>query len=601
MKNNDDASLKNIIISIIVLVAALLIKSETLTFYTLFITYILMSYKIIITGIKEFLKKDFINQDFWISFITIYLILLNKVFEAYVVVLVYHVLSITILMITEYVKKKSLSLTTLKCDYANIYIKSKLKKVIVENVKVGDRILVKKGERVPLDGIIVSGRSILDVSMIPGERLSVDSNTKDRIVSGSLNIKEDIKIRVTSDYKNSTIKRIKDLISVASTKKSNIEKRYSKVLNIYNYILILFALVYLLTPNSSAYIALSIIILSMFNSLIMSIPITFNIGLGKLIKNSILYKENKVIETLEKTKIAMLSSVGVVTEGKYKISKVTPLKVSENVLLKYVSHAELNSNHKIAKGILKNYNKKIDKKIIKGFKEFESLGVIATVGSKKVLVGSYNFITQNNIKVKRITSPNTVIYVALNDVYSGYIILKDNLKENAKDFNNNLISEGFKKVVLVSGSSIKLLAKKLNITDNHSDLSEDEKLELLYKLKGKKRKKIMYIGDYLFDRKILGTADVSVSFSNIESDEDIEASDIIIVDNDINKVNYLVNLSKDLLKTIRINVLFSVISKIIILLLLVMNLINIPIVLFSELLIVIITCLHSGTILINKN
>ena len=477
-------------------------------------------------------------------------------------------------------RKSVASLMDIRPDYANLYRDKKTERVDPNKVKVGDIILIKPGEKIPLDGIVVEGSSTLNTLALTGEAVPKSVSVNDEVLSGCINNEGILKVKVTKEFGESTVSKILDLVENASSRKSKSENFISKFAKYYTPIVVIIAILLALIPplltdtnfKTWLYRALSFLVVSCPCALVISIPLSFFAGIGASSKIGVLVKGSNYLEALANTEIVVCDKTGTLTEGIFKVQKVNAIDYSKEDLLKYTSYAENYSNHPIALSIKEAYGKDINEKLVTKTKEIKGKGVIAKVESKEVLVGNEKLMEEYNIDYKKSNDIGTIIYIAIDNKYAGSIIISDKIKEDAykavKEFRRNNV----KKIVMLTGDReeiSKKVSKELKLDSYYAELLPQDKVKKVETLMQEKSidGKLVFIGDGINDAPVLALSDIGVAMGGLGSDAAIEAADIVIMTDEPSKLANAIKISKKTMQIVKENIIFAITVKILVLLL----------------------------------
>jgi Cd2+/Zn2+-exporting ATPase len=479
-------------------------------------------------------------------------------------------------------RKSISSLMDIRPDYANIEKDGKIEKVDPDEVKIGDIIIVKTGEKIPLDGVVVEGRSSLDTMALTGESVPRVVKTKDEVLSGCINKDGLLKIRVTKEFGESTVSKILDLVENASSKKSKSENFITKFAKYYTPTVVIIAVLLAFIPpiilkdfNTFSvwlYRALSFLVVSCPCALVISIPLSFFGGIGGASKMGILIKGSNYLEALANTEIVVFDKTGTLTEGIFEVQDIYAEGIEKDELLRIVAHAENYSNHPIAKSVKKAYNKEIDEKIIKNPQELSGKGIWAKIDEKDILVGNEKLMLEEKIDFKKCDEVGTILYVAIDKKYVGYVLIADKIKQDSPKTIRELKAMNIKETVMLTGDKKEVgeyVAKKLNMDKVYTELLPDgkvEKVEELLKQKSEKGK-LVFVGDGINDAPVLTISDIGVAMGGLGSDAAIEAADIVIMTDETSKISKAINLSKKTMRIVRENIIFAIFVKIAVLVL----------------------------------
>lgn len=542
------------------------------------ISYLIVGYDVIKEAFENIFEGKLFDENFLMTIATIGAFLISEYPEAVCVMLLYQVGELFQEYASEKSKKSITSLMNIRPDYANLYKNKKIIKVNPEKVSINDLIIVSPGEKIPLDGIVVEGTTLLNTSALTGETLPRKVTKNDKVLSGSINIDGVIKIKVTSLYKNSTVNKILELVENVSEKKAKSENFITKFAKIYTPIVVLiavFLVVFMPFVTSISfkvwlYRALSFLVVSCPCALVISIPLSFFASIGGASRNGILIKGSNAIEKMNKVNTIVFDKTGTLTEGVLSIQKIKGIGISKNELLKIVAMSEYYSNHPIALAIKNEYKEDIDSRNIKNVKEITGMGIKCQIDNLNVLVGNEKLMKKYGIEITKCKEDGTIIYVALDKKYSGYIVINDKIKGNAKNTIINLKRLGIKRMVMLTGDlndTGRRVSKYLNINEAYTELLPNDKVNILSNIRNANNGKVAFVGDGINDAPVLCLADVGISMGGIGSDSAIEASDIVIMNDNISKIVDLLKLSNKTMKIVYENIIFAILIKIIVLLL----------------------------------
>ena len=469
----------------------------------------------------------------------------------------------------------------LRPDYANVLRNGKEEKIDPDGVKIDEIIIVKPGEKVPLDGVIIEGNSFIDTKGLTGEpkpRRVAESN---EILSGCINLEGILKIRVKKEYDESTVSKILELVENASSKKSKSEKFITKFANYYTPIVVIIAIFLALIPpliiknatfSDWLYRALSFLVVSCPCALVISIPLSFFGGIGGASKNGILIKGSNYLEALSNLETVVFDKTGTLTEGVFKVQKINSIGISDEDLLEIAAYAEWYSNHPIAKSVKQEYSKNVEEVKIKNVKEITGKGILASIDEKQVLIGNEKLMQEYNINYEKSKEVGTILYIAIDNVFSGTILISDKIKDDSVKCIELIKTNGIKQTIMLTGDKKEIaenISKKLGIDKVHSELLPDEKVKKMEELLKNKtqNKKIAFVGDGINDAPVLALADIGIAMGGLGSDSAIEAADIVIMTDEPSKISIAIKISKKTMKIVRENIIFAITIKIIVLIL----------------------------------
>ena len=544
-------------------------------------SYLLIGGKVVLTAIKNIARGQLFDENFLMTVATIGAFSISEYPEAVAVMLFYEIGE----TIQGYAVNKSRSsissLMDIRADYANIIIDGKEKKVSPETVKVEDIILVKPGEKIPLDGIVVEGESFVDTSALTGESVPRKIAVNDEILSGGINTNGVLKVKVTKKFGESTVSRILEMVENAANKKANTEKFITKFAKVYTPIVVALAILIAVVPSifikdalfsTWLYRALVFLVVSCPCALVVSVPLGFFAGIGGASKKGVLVKGSNYLELLKDLETVVFDKTGTLTEGVFTVTEINTNNIQKEKLIEVAAMAESFSNHPIAISIIKEYGKEIDKEVIEEYEEIAGHGIKAVINNEEILIGNAKLMNQFNISYNEVDSIGTVVYCAINGEFKGSIVISDKIKENADEALINLKAAGVKKTVMLTGDNKKTAEKvgeKVNIDEVHSELLPLGKVKEVEKLlkASNKNGRLAFVGDGVNDAPVLARADIGIAMGGIGSDAAIEAADVVLMKDDINALVDAINVSKKTNKILWQNIIFALGVKVIVMVL----------------------------------
>ena len=544
-------------------------------------SYLLIGGKVVLTAIKNIARGQLFDENFLMTVATIGAFSISEYPEAVAVMLFYEIGE----TIQGYAVNKSRSsissLMDIRADYANIIIDGKEKKVSPETVKVEDIILVKPGEKIPLDGIVVEGESFVDTSALTGESVPRKIAVNDEILSGGINTNGVLKVKVTKKFGESTVSRILEMVENAANKKANTEKFITKFAKVYTPIVVALAILIAVVPSifikdalfsTWLYRALVFLVVSCPCALVVSVPLGFFAGIGGASKKGVLVKGSNYLELLKDLETVVFDKTGTLTEGVFTVTEINTNDIQKEKLIEIAAMAEGFSNHPIAISIIKEYGKEIDKEVIEEYEEIAGHGIKAVINNEEILIGNAKLMNQFNISYNEVDSIGTVVYCAINGEFKGSIVISDKIKENAAEALINLKAAGVKKTVMLTGDNKKTAEKvgeKVNIDEVHSELLPLGKVKEVEKLlkASNKNGRLAFVGDGVNDAPVLARADIGIAMGGIGSDAAIEAADVVLMKDDINALVDAINVSKKTNKILWQNIIFALGVKVIVMVL----------------------------------
>ncbi len=566
-----------IILCLIFGTVAFLVNIQWLKIVLFFMSYLSIGYEIILEALEGIKDKELFGEEFLMSIASFGAFATGEYPEAIAVMLFFQVGKI----FEEYAENKSKksikSLMELKPDKAFVKINDTVTEKSPEEVKIGDIIVVKPGERVPLDGIVISGEALIDTSALTGESIPRKAEINSEVLSGVINTNGVLEIKVTKEFKESTLSKILDLVENAGEKKAHTEKFITKFSKIYTPTVIALAFLILIIPTlimhkdftTWVYRALSFLVVSCPCALVVSVPLSFFGGIGGASRKGILVKGSNYLESLANLETVVFDKTGTLTKGNFKVQNVDAIG-DKDELLKIAAYAESFSNHPIARSIIESYGKEINKQDIKEYEEISGHGVSAIIEGKKVLLGNSKLMKKIGITVKEENNSATVVYIAIDEKYAGKIEIADELKEDSKVAIENLKKQGIKKTVMLTGDREKVgkdVAEKLGIDEVYTELLPTGKVDELQKLLNNKKGNVAFVGDGLNDAPVLAMADVGIAMGGYGTDAAIEAADVVIMTDEPSKICEAIQTAKKTIKISKENITFAIAVKLTVLLL----------------------------------
>lgn len=577
------------IIGIILSIIAFIFKDKSIAMYLYILAYIMIGYDIILKAIKHLFSKDMFDENLIMTIATIGAMAIKEYNEAIAVLVLYKLGEFLQDKAVDSSKDKIEKVLDLKINETTLK-DGTVKKT--EDVKVGEVILIKTGDRVPLDAILQSDSAQLDMSALNGESKYVDIEKGREVLSGSINIGNAIYLEVIREEKDSAVSKIIELVENASRNKSKTEKYISKFCKIYTPVVITLAiivlvglpLVFKIEINQAIYRALNFLVISCPCALVISIPLGFFMGMGAASKKGILAKGTVYLDKLTKIDEIYMDKTGTITDGKFTVSKiVSDSELSEEEVLEYIAIAESKSNHVIAKSILKKYNKVIDENRITKHEEISGYGVKATIDNKDIICGNSKILDNNNVKFEKNSNSGTIVYLCVDSKYKGYIILSDIIKDGAKDLTENLHKKGISKVIMLTGDrkyAAEEVAKQIKVDNVYYELLPQDKVRIINEAK-ETGKSVAFVGDGINDSPVIACSDVGIAMGK-GSDIAVETADIVLMTDEPEKITEAISISKRTKKIVNENIIIILIAKILFLLLSVLGKTNMWIAVFAD-------------------
>lgn len=572
-----------IIIGAVVLATAILLSlnNEWLQIALFIISYIIVGGDVVKRAVKNIFKGQVFDENFLMSIATIGAFFIGEYPEGVAVMLFYQVGELFQSYAVGKSRKSIASLMDIRPDYANVKKGDELVKVDPDEVQIGDIIVIKAGEKIPLDGKVIEGSSMIDTSALTGESVPREVEVGSDILSGCININGVITAEVTKEFGESTVSKILDLVENASSKKSNSEQFITKFARYYTPVVVIIAVFLAIIPplvidgatfSDWIYRALAFLVVSCPCALVISIPLSFFGGIGGASKKGVLVKGSNYLEALAETEIVVFDKTGTLTKGVFNVQEIHPEGVSKEELLELTAHAESYSNHPISLSLKRAYSKEIDNGRISDVEEISGHGVIATVDGKKVMAGNIKLMKMMDIPYFKGELIGTIVHVAVNNKYIGYIVIADEVKEDSAQAIKELKAANIKQTVMLTGDNKSIgskVAKELGLDKVYAELlpaDKVEKLEELFSQKSKKGK-LAFVGDGINDAPVLARADIGIAMGGLGSDAAIEAADVVIMTDEPSKIATTMKISKKTLKIAHQNIVFAIGIKIIVLIL----------------------------------
>ena len=545
------------------------------------IVYLIVGSDVLLKALKNASIGRIFDENFLMSIATIGAVIIGEVPEAVGVMLFYKIGEYLQGIAVGKSRKSITSLMQIRSDSANLKVGSEIKVVSPEDVSIGDIIVIKPGEKIPLDGVVVDGFSMVDTSALTGESVLRELGVGEAALSGFINKNALLTIEVTKEFGESTVSKILDLVENASSKKSKTENFISKFAKYYTPFVLFSAMVIafippLLVPNAEFldwfYRGLVFLVVSCPCALVLSIPLSFFSGIGNSSKQGILIKGSNYLEALKNIDTVVFDKTGTLTKGVFKVTNISPVGISEKELIEYAAYAEANSNHPIAKSILSYYKEKIDLEKINDFEEIAAHGIKIKYKGLNILAGNDKLMKKENIFYLPTEDVGTIVYIAVNGIYKGYIVISDEVKEDSKEAIKNLKINGVKEVVMLTGDNEKVankIASELGIDKVYSNLLPNEKvdrLEEIFKNKSEKEK-VAFVGDGINDAPVLARADVGIAMGALGSDAAIEAADVVLMTDEPSKIAKSIEIARKTNKIVWQNIVFALSVKLVVLLL----------------------------------
>ncbi len=576
-----------IILSLLLFVIALILPDTSL-FKNIFflIAYSFVGFEVIEEAIENLGNGELLDENFLMTIATFGAFYIGEYPEAVAVMLFYQIGEFFQEYAVHQSKKSIATLLELRPDYANLLVDEKIVVSPLEEVKVGDIVVVKPGEKVPLDGIVIEGNSRINTSALTGEAVPRKVQENDSILSGVINETSILKIKVQKEYKESTVSKILDLVENATEKKSPSENFIHKFSKYYTPIVVGLAVLLVLIPpllfhqpvSFWLYRSLSFLVVSCPCALVLSIPLSFFCGIGAASKIGVLLKGSNYLEGLTHVDTVLFDKTGTLTEGVFAVQEIIPKEISKEELLKYAAHAEIYSNHPIAISLKNAYGVPLQEKV-EQIEEIAGMGIKAKVNRKTVLVGNYELMQNYHVSCDKMKTVNTVVYVALDHHFIGSIVIADQVKKDAKKTISDLKQLGIQNLMMLTGDRKEVaqeVSKELEFTDFYAELLPQEKVEKVESFIQKKKKgeNVIFVGDGMNDAPVLALSDIGIAMGGLGSDAAIESADVVIMTDEPSKLVDTISIAKRTMRIVNQNIVFAISVKIVILLLSALGLTN---------------------------
>ncbi len=599
IKINED--LIRIIISIVFLVLGMIFNENI---YLLVISYVFISKEVYFNAFKNIREGKIFDENFLMIIATLGAFYIGEYPEAVLVMLLFSIGEYLSDLAVDNSKKAIVELMDLRSDKINL---KDIGVTDVNNANVGDIFVVAPGEKVALDGIIIKGESHLDTSSLTGETVPRAVYKNSAVLSGTINLEGVLEVKATKTFETSTASKIIEILEKSEEKKTKTEKFITRFSKVYTPIVVLLAILIIIIPtilggnfNTWLYRALEMLVISCPCALVISVPLGYFSGIGKCSKEGILVKGSNILDDLVNIDTIIFDKTGTITEGVFEVTKIFSVNNKDVELLKLAAEAEANSNHPIALSIKKAYGKEIKSKITNA-KEISGAGISCIIGKDNILVGNKKLLKYNNIDVEENKELGTIVYVAKNKKLLGYIVISDKIKTNAKENLDKLRNDGISNLIMLSGDAeevVNIISKKLNLDKAYGNLLPQDKVNILeeYKMKNK----TAFVGDGINDAPVIKCADVGIAMGGIGSDAAIEASDIVLMKDDLSNLADAIKISKITKKTVLSNIIFAIMFKIIMLVLAILGITPIWLAVFADVGVTIISVFNSLRIFIKR-
>ena len=600
MTSRQKKKLIRILISAVLLIALVVLGNRLPDFWYVkailfFIPYIIIGWDILWKAVRGLFSAQFLDENFLMSIASVGAFIIGEYPEAVAVMLFYQVGT----LFEEYAvgrsRKSIAALMDIRPDFAYLERDGEIQEVDPDEVAIGDIIVIRAGEKIPLDGIIIEGETTVDTSALTGESLPRDLVAGDAVVSGTVNLSGRLRVRVTQVFGESTVSKILDLVENASAKKAKTENFISKFARFYTPIVVISALVLAIVPSLITgewsvwvYRALSFLVTSCPCALVISVPLSFFGGIGAASKKGILVKGGNYMEALSRLETVVFDKTGTLTKGTFRVTAIYPTKDTEKeTLLEYAALAESNTHHPIGKSIEEAYAKPIDESRIASVTELAGKGISAVIDGKIVLIGGEKLMRDKKIDHIPVSDIGTAVYVALDGKFLGSLVISDEEKADAKEAISSLRALGVRKTVMLTGDNKavgKAVATALGLDEVYAGLLPADKVEKVERLLAEKSEKsvLAFVGDGINDAPVLSRADLGIAMGAMGSDAAVEASDIVLMDDKPSKIASAVHIAKRTMRIVYSNIIFAIAVKILVLLLVAVGLVGMWAAVFAD-------------------
>lgn len=613
---------KKMLVRIIIAAALMIILhfvpvKGVIRFLLYLIPYFVIGYDILRKAFKGIMNYQVFDENFLMAVATVGAIIValsenGDYTEAIAVMLFYQIGELFQSYAVGKSRRNISELMDIRPDYANVEVDGKLEQADPDEVEIGSVIVVKPGEKVPIDGIIIDGSSTLNTSALTGESVPRDAKCGDEIISGCINLSGVLKIRTTKEFGESTVSKILDLVENSSSKKSKSENFISKFAKYYTPAVCYSALALAILPPvvrmlfmsaspewaTWIYRALTFLVISCPCALVISIPLSFFAGIGGASREGVLVKGSNYLETLSQTKYVVFDKTGTMTEGVFEVTGVYENTMDKEKVLEYAALAESFSSHPISKSLKKAYGREIDQTRVSDVEEISGHGIIAKVDGIDVAAGNYKLMKKLRLSYADSDKVGTIVHVAVNGKYEGYILISDRIKATAKEAIHALKKAGIERTIMLTGDSKTVadsVAKELGIDEVYSELLPSDKVAKVEELLAKKsrKSKLAFVGDGINDAPVLSRADIGIAMGAMGSDAAIEAADIVLMDDDPVKISKAIKISRKCLRIVYENTYFAIGIKLICLLLGAVGIANMWLAIFADVGVMVIAVLNA--------
>ena len=619
-KKQKKVLIRIIIAAVLIIAFSFLPLEGYIRFICYMVPYLVIGYDVLRKAIKGILNRQVFDENFLMAVATVGAIALGDYKEGVSVMLFYQIGELFQSYAVGKSRRNISELMDIRPDYANVEKDGELEQVDPDEVEVGTVIVVQPGEKVPIDGVITEGSSTLNTSALTGESLPREAKAGDEVISGCINMTGLLKIQTTREFGESTVSKILELVENSSSRKSRSENFISKFARYYTPAVCYGALALAILPpivrmlalglapewGDWIYRALTFLVISCPCALVISIPLSFFAGIGGASHEGVLVKGSNYLETMAQTKYVVFDKTGTMTQGVFEVSGVHHNTIPDEQLLEYAALAECSSSHPISKSLQKAYGKPIDRNRVTDIEEISGHGVKAKVDGVEVAVGNAKLMKKMNLPYSECREVGTIVHVAVDGTYAGHILISDQLKPHAKQAIQDLKRAGITKTVMLTGDMKRVadqVAAELGIDEVHSELLPADKVAKVEELLAKKgeKEKLAFVGDGINDAPVLSRADIGIAMGALGSDAAIEAADVVLMDDDPQKIAKAIKISRKCLRIVYENIYFALGIKAICLILGALGIANMWMAIFADVGVMVIAVLNAIRALFVKN
>ena len=626
MNRKQKKMLVRIITALVLMIILNFVPADGILRFAMYLVpYLIVGYDILIKAAKGIRNRQVFDENFLMAIATVGAIALalyegGDYTEAIAVMLFYQVGELFQSYAVGKSRRNISELMDIRPDYANVYKDGSLERTDPDEVEIGSIIVVKPGEKVPIDGTVLEGQSTLNTAALTGESLPRDVKPGDEIISGCINIDGVLKIRTTKEFGESTVSKILDLVENASSRKSKSEDFISKFARVYTPAVCISALALAVIPpvvnililSESAmwgqwiYRALTFLVISCPCALVISIPLSFFAGIGGASKEGVLIKGSNYLETLSKTDCVVFDKTGTLTKGVFQVNGIHHNTMEDQLILEYAAYAESASSHPISRSIISAYGKDIDQSRVSDIKEISGNGVTAVVDGVKVAAGNHKLMKSLGVDYIECSHTGTVVHIAIDGAYAGHILISDVEKPNSAAAVTALRNCGVRRIVMLTGDMGKVagrVAGDLGISEYYGDLLPEDKVTKVEEIigSGSRNKKVAFVGDGINDAPVLSRADIGIAMGAMGSDAAIEAADVVLMDDDPMKVSKAIRISRKCISIVYQNIIFAIGVKLICLILGAVGIANMWLAIFADVGVMVLAVLNAIRALFVKN